>query len=444
MGSAWLTLHSFPLGPCACLKKKSAADLEKPKKKRILTNVNGVVEPGTLIRASFVIFFLILIFMVDFNTIGSLLAIMGPSGSGKTTLLNTLSGRLSGLHDGTVYLNAVPSNRRAMKRYATFVPQEDVLVGTQTVHEAVDFAARMKLPTTVPDAERARLVDEIIRELGLSKVSQSLIGYTGSDAANSGLPRGLSGGERKRLSVACQLVTNPSLLFLDEPTTGLDSFSALSVVSTLSNLAQQGRTIIFTVHQPSAEIFEMFDQVLFVSRGRITYLGPRDRAVDYFASIGHHCPVWENPADFVLNLINGGETGETPQAGTESSNGSGDAATQLAIRLETAFKNSTAASLLKPAESPPALSMDKQANRPGFFQHIANITKRQLLNLWREPALLRAGLGQCIFVALLLGLTFLRQGNNQTALNNRAGAVFFGCAYMMFAGLLIPFQICAC
>jgi ABC-type multidrug transport system ATPase subunit len=175
---------------------------------------------------------------------GTMLAVMGPSGSGKTTLLNALSGRLSGLHDGTVYVNAAPSNRRSMKRYATFVPQEDVLVGTQTVREAVDFAARMKLPTTVEDSERERLVDEIIKELGLSKVSQSMIGYVGSDAANSGLPRGLSGGERKRLSVACQLVTNPSLLFLDEPTTGLDSFSALSVVTTLSGLAQQGRTIV--------------------------------------------------------------------------------------------------------------------------------------------------------------------------------------------------------
>jgi hypothetical protein len=143
-------------------------------------------------------------------------------------------------------------------------------------------------------------------------------------------------------------------------------------------------------------------------------------------------------ADYVLNLINGSQSQES----TEPDSADADAATVLAQKLESSFKSSSAAKLLQPMDSPPALSTDKQENRPGFFRHVLNICKRQLFNLWREPALLRAGLGQCIFVALLLGLTFLRQTNTQTALNNRAGAVFFGCAYMMFAGLLIPFQIC--
>lgn len=413
---AWQKINydvDLPQSPFARCKR-SEDEPAKPKKKRILSDVNGSVEPGTM------------------------LAIMGPSGSGKTTMLNVLGGRLAGKHEGLVYFNGVPSTRRLIKRYSTFVPQEDVLVGTQRVREAVDFAAQMKLPKSVGEVERARLVDSIIEELGLKKVSNSLIGYTGSDAANSGLDRGLSGGERKRLSIACQLVTNPSLLFLDEPTTGLDSFSALSVVSTLNGLAQQGRTVIFTVHQPSAEIFEMLDQLLFLSRGRIQYLGSRETVVDYFADIGYSCPDWENPADYVLATISGAVDQE---AGGAEAPTSDEGSTALAASFETKFKNSKAAQLTLPQQPPPPLSTEKLAGRPGFGAHVAHIAKRQLLNVIREPALLRAGLIQCLFIALLMGLTFLRQGTNQTGLNNRAGAVFFGCAYMMFAGLLIPFQI---
>ena len=204
---------------------------------------------------------------------------------------------------GEITLNDQRANRHQFMHLSGFVAQDDVLMGSLTCEEALMFAARMKLPSSIPEDQQIATARSLLRNLGLEKVKDHLIGYTGAAARNSGLKRGLSGGERKRVSVCFEMVSNPKILFLDEPTSGLDSFAAKAVMENLRDLAFYGRTIIATIHQPSAEIFRMFDYLLLLAEGQTVFFGPAHKAVKHFASLGISPPPNVNPADFLLKSI---------------------------------------------------------------------------------------------------------------------------------------------
>ncbi|CAN0164535.1 unnamed protein product, partial [Ectocarpus sp. 12 AP-2014] len=198
---------------------------------------------------------------------GKVLAVMGPSGSGKTTLLNALAGQVpyskkTRLH-GTLTVGGAeraPDQEQASAFLAwhAFVKQEDVFYSQLTVRETLLMAARLRLPSSVPLEEKSAMVDKLISKLGLSKVASTIVGDEKT--------RGISGGEKKRLSIACQLFGTPSLIFCDEPTTGLDAFQASArVMATLRQLAQDGHTVICSIHQPRSSIYGMFDDVLLLS-----------------------------------------------------------------------------------------------------------------------------------------------------------------------------------
>lgn len=230
---------------------------------------------------------------------GQMLAVMGSSGAGKTSLLNLLAGRITTSKGaraaGTVHVNGRPRDYGQFRQISAYVLQDDDMFAELTVREQVGYAATLRLPSTMSaDAKQAR-VDRVIQELGLAKVRDSPIG--------GALVRGVSGGERKRVSIATELVTDPALLFLDEPTTGLDSFNALNVMQSLRHLASNGRTIVCTIHQPRSSIFALFDQLLLLSEGRVMYHGPASDAVPYFSSLGYDAPPRFNPADFFIDLI---------------------------------------------------------------------------------------------------------------------------------------------
>ena len=173
-----------------------------------------------------------------------------------------------------------------------YVQQEDVMFQTLTVRECFMFAAQLRLPSSVDHQQK---VDELIENLRLDKAADTKIGGP--------LVKGVSGGERKRTSIGVELITDPSLIFLDEPTTGLDSFTAEIVVEILKNLADSGRTIISTIHQPNTETFEHFDQLMLMSKGHIIYMNDASKAVDYFKTIGYECPPQTNPADFFMSMM---------------------------------------------------------------------------------------------------------------------------------------------
>ncbi|XP_038981126.1 ABC transporter G family member 9-like [Phoenix dactylifera] len=234
-----------------------------------------------------------------------MLAMMGPSGSGKTTLLTALAGRLArpGRRlSGSITYNGRPFSNQ-LRRSMGFVSQDDILYPHLTVSETLLYTALLRLPRTLSRTEKAAQAEQVMVELGLLGCCNSMIG--------GALVRGISGGERKRVSVGQELLINPSLLFLDEPTSGLDSTIAGRIVTTIADLARGGRTVVMTIHQPSSRIFYMFHKILLLSDGHTLYFGKGSDAMNYFASIGYAPAVAMNPADFLLDLANGLAPDET-------------------------------------------------------------------------------------------------------------------------------------
>ncbi|EEF42546.1 ABC transporter G family member 14 [Ricinus communis] len=242
------------------------------KEKTILNGITGMVCPGEI------------------------LAMLGPSGSGKTTLLTALGGRLNGKLSGKITYNGQPFSG-ATKRRTGFVPQDDILYPHLTVTETLLFTALLRLPKTLTKDEKLQHVQRIIAELGLTRCQNSMIGGP--------LFRGISGGEKKRVSIGQEMLINPSLLLLDEPTSGLDSTTAQRIITIIKRLASGGRTVVTTIHQPSSRLYHMFDKVILLSEGSPIYYGSASSALDYFSSIGFSTSMTINPADLLLDLANG-------------------------------------------------------------------------------------------------------------------------------------------
>ena len=247
-----------------------------PEERTILNGVTGIAYPGEI------------------------LAILGPSGSGKSTLLNALAGRLHG-HGltGTILANSSKLTKPVLRRTG-FVTQDDVLYPHLTVRETLVFCSMLRLPRSLPRAAKVAAAESAIAELGLRKCEDTIIG-------NSFI-RGVSGGERKRVSIAHEMLVDPSLLILDEPTSGLDSTAAYRLVAVLGSLAKKGKTVVTSVHQPSSRVYQMFDAVLVLTEGHGLYFGKGSEAMSYFEAVGFIPSFPMNPADFLLDLANGTST----------------------------------------------------------------------------------------------------------------------------------------
>ncbi|XP_030380289.1 protein scarlet [Scaptodrosophila lebanonensis] len=241
--------------------------------KRIINNSTGAIQPGTL------------------------MALMGASGSGKTTLMSTLAYRQPA---GTVVQGDILINGRRigpfMHRISGYVYQDDLFMGTLTVLEHLNFMAQLRLDRRVSPQERKLIISELLERTGLLSAAHTRIG-SGDDK------KVLSGGERKRLAFAVELLNNPVILFCDEPTTGLDSFSAQQLVQTLYELAQKGTTILCTIHQPSSQLFDNFNNVMLLADGRVAFTGSPQNALTFFAQHGYYCPDTYNPADFLIGVL---------------------------------------------------------------------------------------------------------------------------------------------
>ena len=244
-------------------------------KKLILNNVSGYCKPGQL------------------------LAIMGASGAGKSTLLNALTYRnLTGLNveSGARFANGVTVTPNSLTSVSAYVQQDDLFIGTLTVREHLNFQAAVRMDKHLSHIQRMERVEEVMQELGLKKCENTMIGIQGRI-------KGISGGEMKRLAFASEVLTNPPLMFCDEPTSGLDSYMAQNVVEVLKGLANQGKTIVCTIHQPSSQVYDMFDRVLLMAEGRVAFLGSTAEAAGYFSSIHMPCPVNYNPADHYIHVL---------------------------------------------------------------------------------------------------------------------------------------------
>jgi ATP-binding cassette subfamily G (WHITE) protein 2 len=231
---------------------------------------------------------------------GGMWAIMGSSGSGKTTLMSTLALRLNSSVmniTGSLKLNGRSYSKRDLKLMAGYVMQDDLLDGNFTVLETLRFTAHLRMSAKSTPRQRARRIQEVLSLLDIIHVQDVFVGDTRR--------KGVSGGERKRLCIAMELLSRPHLLFLDEPTSGLDSHTAYSVMSMLQQLAsvRQECTVISTIHQPSTQVFGLFDGLLLMSHGSMVYHGSIKQALPYFDQLGFPCPAQMNPADHLIFVL---------------------------------------------------------------------------------------------------------------------------------------------
>ncbi|KAL5504214.1 ADP1 [Sanghuangporus vaninii] len=227
---------------------------------------------------------------------GQVMAIMGASGAGKTTFLDILARKSKrGIVGGNIKVNGREVTDSEFKRFVGFVDQEDTLMSTLTVYETVLHSALLRLPRDMSLAAKKYRTLETMNELGILGIRDMRIG----DSSH----RSISGGEKRRVSIACELVTSPSILFLDEPTSGLDAYNAFNVIDSLVSLARNyNRTVIFTIHQPRSNIVALFDQLLLLAQGRMVYSGDVSRCHEFLADAGRACPPGFNLADYLIDL----------------------------------------------------------------------------------------------------------------------------------------------
>ncbi|XP_060075883.1 uncharacterized protein LOC132555551 [Ylistrum balloti] len=234
---------------------------------------------------------------------GDMLTVMGPSGSGKTTLLHSIAGKVS-VTSGDITLNGSPFNKQ-QRRHLGYVMQEDVFLPNLTLWETLYFSAMMRVSDTFSKQEKLDRIEKIVTTLDLQHCINTVIG----DA----FQRGLSGGERKRTHIACELLTDPDILLIDEPTSGLDSSSAHRLMGQLKKYASEyNKILMVTIHQPSSKIYHMFSTLLLLAEGQRVYYGVAAEATVYFSSLGFTYNPRYNPADYLPFVLEEKETNRWP------------------------------------------------------------------------------------------------------------------------------------
>ncbi|CAL4961854.1 unnamed protein product [Urochloa decumbens] len=225
---------------------------------------------------------------------GCVTAVMGPSGAGKSTFLDALAGRIASL-DGRVALDGVEMSPSLIKRSSAYVMQDDRLFPMLTVYETLLFAADFRLGSSVSASDKKLRVDNLIEQLGLTSSRNTYIGDEGT--------RGVSGGERRRVSIGVDIIHGPALLFLDEPTSGLDSTSAHSVIEKVHDIACAGSTVVLTIHQPSSRILLLLDHLVILARGQLMYSGGPKEVASHLGRMGRRVPKGENSIEHLLDVI---------------------------------------------------------------------------------------------------------------------------------------------
>ncbi|KAF2437185.1 ATP-binding cassette transporter ABC2 [Tothia fuscella] len=345
---------------------------------------------------------------------GELTALMGASGAGKTTLLDVLAARKNvGIIGGDILIDGIKPGI-AFQRGTAYAEQLDTHEPAQTVREALRFSADLRQPFETPQAEKYAYVEEIISLLEMEDIADAIIGSPED---------GLAVEQRKRVTIGVELAAKPELLlFLDEPSSGLDSQSAFNIVRFLRKLAAAGQAILCTIHQPNASLFENFDRLLLLQKGgECVYFGDIGKdanvLIDYFGKNGAHCPPDANPAEWMLNAIGSGiaarigdrDFGEIWRDSEEFANTKAEI---VRIKLERQKQVGS----VSPVEQ-------KEYATPLLHQ-IKLVCKRQSISFWRTPNYGFTRLYNHVIIALLTGLSYLRLDDSKTNLQYRVFIVF--------------------
>ncbi|KAJ1740047.1 hypothetical protein LPJ78_004944 [Coemansia sp. RSA 989] len=349
---------------------------------------------------------------------GETIALIGSSGAGKTTLLNALSGRIVGGElSGKVLFCGSKRNSKVFKRVTSFVQQDDLMHPLLTVQETLAYASNLRLPSSEYTAQdKNNRVNTVIRQLRLEAARNTRIGNEET--------RGVSGGERKRVSIGTELLTDPRLLFLDEPTSGLDSNSSELVVELVKGISQeQGIATLMTIHQPSAHIFNTFDKVILLSQGRVIYFGPTSTAIEYFSKIGYECPVHENPADYFVSIMTLDYRSEETLTRSKE---------QVQILADAFVKHANMDSkqcLEKSPHPDEAGSLNSSTreitiSRNSWLHEYLTLTKRDWLNIKRNVNYCGSQIGQPVAMGLLIGFMFFQLKHDGMSIQNRLGVIY--------------------
>ncbi|KAK5163056.1 uncharacterized protein LTR77_010991 [Saxophila tyrrhenica] len=371
-------------------------ETRRPKqKKTILSDVSGIVKKGEL------------------------LALMGPSGSGKSTLLNALAQRTPPNRSvtGISYINGCKVDEQLLRSRAAYVDQEDTLTGSLTVRETLEFAARISLPSSVDESERLMRVDTLLRRFGLMDLADNKIGTP--------IKKGISGGQKRRLSVASQLVTAPRILFLDEPTSSLDALTAWEVLYYLKQVAEKFNLIvILSMHQPSTRMFELCDKLLLLTEGGVAYNGPVRKLQLYFQDSGYEIPNDMTMAECAVHSINTDFVSEVQrhrQAVTKE-------CWQKSVQLQNLRRELTE----EKASGVIGFIALEDRWRSDTFAVLSALIHRSFIKSYRDVVAYGIRFAMYLGLAVLMGTVWLRleptQGNVQSFVN----AIFFGGAFMSF------------
>ena len=346
---------------------------------------------------------------------GTLNVIMGPSGSGKTSLLNLMASRLYSTFGtryavgGTMmYGGSIPSED-VIRSVASYVCQDDdALLATLTVRETLHFAAGLRLPTWMSKAEKKRRAEEVLVKLGLRDCANNLVG--------NDLIKGISGGEKRRVTIAIQVLTDPRILLLDEPTSGLDAFTASSIIEVLRGLAEEGRTLVLTIHQSRSDLWNHFGNVLLLARGGSSvYAGKGKSMLEHFSFLGYECPKTTNPADFALDLITVDLQHATREARSRAKVSS----------LISDWENVRRSQLVRTPShisAPAELGSLKRAMTP-FRIAFPLLVQRSLIGFRRDPNAILARTMQVIGFAIIITLFFAPLKSDYESVQSRLGFV---------------------
>ncbi|KAK1277460.1 ABC transporter G family member 15 [Acorus gramineus] len=389
----------------------------KGQTKKLLKGLSGFAEPGRI------------------------MAIMGPSGSGKSTLLDSLAGRVGNnvVLTGKVLVNG--KKRRMDYGVVAYVTQENVFLGTLTVRETITYSAHLRLSKKLSEQAIRDTVDASIIEMGLQDCADRPIG-------NWHL-RGISGGEKKRLSIALEILTRPPLLFLDEPTSGLDSASSFFVVQTLRNMARDGKTVICSIHQPSSEVFALFDDLFLLSGGETVYFGDAKLAIEFFAETGFPCPSRRNPSDHFLRCINSDfDRVHATLKGSfrlHKAESSSDPVVRMGTSeikaiLAESYKTSEYAAMAKQRTQEvlridcPFLEVEK-GSQANWWKQLSTLTRRSSVNMSRDIGYYWLRIIIYIVVAICVGTIYYDVGTSYTAILARASCGGFISGFMTFMSI---------
>ncbi|CAG8558234.1 14293_t:CDS:10 [Cetraspora pellucida] len=415
--------------------------------KQILSSIHGIVNPGEV------------------------MAILGGSGAGKTSFMDILARKNKvGMVSGEIYVNGREVKDEEFKSVVGYVDQEDHLLPTLTVYETILYSALLRLPREMSIEAKKFRVTETMKELGIINIKDSRIGDTGT--------RSISGGEKRRVSIACELVTSPSILFLDEPTSGLDAYNAYNVIECLVTLAKDyRRTVVCTIHQPRSNIFALFDQLLLLGSGHMIYSAKHhDNTNENQDPNGNGSVPGSRPQLQSRNSIHEIQDSQlySPSPRTSEDNGSSfelnnremsratennshdidmgevsdymsdhlrmlvesyrrsSIATRIRMEIDRAINSEQNEPVLTSVQESLILSSHRRASWSTQFKILSD---RTFKNLYRNPMLMLTHYCISVYLALLCGALFYKVTNDIAGFQNRMGILFFMCALLGFGCL---------